>query len=134
MCLEVTVALPRGEKSKVGFKAVAEASGLHVKKYRSDDGRETFHLSHQGGCSCDLLPSKFTWEAPTWYLVPDRLPQLAAAVSKVAAQKPSFSFKAQWLGLDPASPSSQKVTLKSLLGIIRSNGIGNGVEYVVGSA
>ena len=86
MCLEVTVFLPRGEKSKASDKGVSEASGLRVRKYRADDGKETFHLSQGGGCSCDLLPPKFSWEKPTWELVPERLPSLAAAVAKVASQ------------------------------------------------
>src|SRR5215472_14046067 len=130
MCLEVTVVLPRGEKSKTGEKAVAEASGLHVKKYRSDDGKETFHLSRSGGCSCDLLPGKFSWTASCWDLLPDRLPQIAAAVSKVASTSSRFSFRARWLGLDPPDPSKKDLGLKALLGIIRSNSIANGVEYV----
>ena|SRR5215471_10719063 len=134
MCLEVSVLLPRGEKSKIGDKSVAEASGLHVNKYRSDDGRETFHLSHGGGCSCDLLPKKFSWANSNWVLVPDRLPQIVAAVSKIASGSSKFSFRARWLGLDPPDPRKEDVGLKALLGIIRSNSIGNGVEYVVGSA
>ena len=134
MCLEVTVFLPRGEKSKVDEKAVSEASGLRIRKYRSDDGREAFHLSHTGGCSCDLLPSKFSWKEPHWDLLPERLPQLAAAVTKVASRSRAFTFNARWRGLDEPKPSSREVDLKALLGIIRSNKIGNGVKYVVGAA
>jgi hypothetical protein len=134
MCLEVTVALPRGEKAKTGEKSVSEASGLRVKKYRTDNGKQAFHLSQSGGCSCDLLPPKFSWASSTWELVPERLPQLAAAVSKVASDSRSFSFKAQWLGLDGPDLGSRRVGLKELLKIIRSNTIGNGVEYVVRAA
>jgi len=134
MCLEVTLFLPRGEKSKASEKGVSEASGLHVNKYRTDDGREAFHLSQGGECSCDLLPSKFSWKNPNWELVPERLPQLAAAVAKVASQSKAFSFRARWLGPDRPDPSSREVGLKALLSIIRANAIGNGVEYVVGAA
>jgi hypothetical protein len=134
MCLEVTVTLPRGEKSKLGGEEVAKASGLSVRKYRTDDGKEAFHLSSGGGCSCDLLPDKFSWRSPTWRLIPERLPSLASAVSTIGARSRSFSFTAKWLGPDRPDPDSKELNLKSLIALIRQNQVGNSVEYVVGAA
>jgi hypothetical protein len=131
MCLEVLALLPRGEKQKVKAVDVAAASGLHAAAARTDDGRVGFQFSASGGCSCDLMADRTEEDSAAWKLRPNQLEPLEKAVAFIAKRSRSFSFRAEWLGLDGRSARHATVSLNELADDIRNNKLQNGLEYVI---
>ena len=99
-----------------------------------DRGNPRLSISEKGeGCACSMLTDEANWNAPTWDLRNEVLPDLALAllfISELASN--SFNFEARWAGEKPGK--NLEVSLSELLEIVQQNRIGTKVRYIVGTA
>jgi hypothetical protein len=138
MCLTVSVELPM-EKREVELIVNRYNSinlDFHYDGVTSFLGRGNHQLSisEKGeGCACSMLTDEADWNAPTWDLREEVLPDLALAllfISETASN--GFNFEAIWAGDKPEK--SLEVSLNELLELVQQNRVGTKARYIVGTA
>jgi len=85
------------------------------------------------GCACSMLTDNADWNAPTWDIRVEVLPDLALAllfISELASG--SFNCQAIWSGEKPVR--DVKVSLNELLALVQKNQIGTRTRYIVAAA
>jgi len=128
MCIDVVAGVPPDTRLRVGAQALANASGLHVRR-SVDEAGISFQFSTNGICSCGLMGEPRDGFPETWYLDAACLDGLATAVALVAKGARELHFCARWLGEEIKPP--QGVTLVQLVALIRSNEVRRNVPYRV---
>ena len=97
-------------------------------------GNPRLSISEKGeGCACSMLTDEADWNAPTWDIRREVLPDLALAllfISELASN--GFNFEAIWAGDKPEK--NIEVSLDAILEIVQKNQIGTKARYIVGAA
>ena len=99
-------------------------------------GRGNARLSiseKDGGCACSILTDDADWNAHTWDLRLDLLPDLARALSFFSeCSSGGYTFEALWVGDKPEK--NVDVSTDEMLQIVQRNQIGPKTRYIVRTA
>jgi len=83
-----------------------------------------------GGCGCSVLADSADWDAPTWDMIPDRLPRLASTLQAIRQHTTAgFSFDPLWIGESPAE--KWRTTFDELLRLVEQSRLGTKTRYLI---
>jgi hypothetical protein len=91
-------------------------------------------ISEKGeGCACSMLTDEADWNAQTWDIRKEVLPDLALALLFISERALNgYKIEAIWAGDKPEKDI--EVSLNELLEIVQKNQIGTKARYIVAAA
>lgn len=138
MCLTLSVELPmeKSEAELIVSRYHSVNLDFHFDGATSLLGRGHPHLSisEKGeSCACSMLTDEANWNAPTWDIRKEVLPELALALLFISERASNgYTFEAIWAGDKPEK--NLEVSLNEMIEIAQKNRIGTKARYIVRAA
>ncbi|MGB7922362.1 MAG: hypothetical protein WCF57_03880 [Pyrinomonadaceae bacterium] len=97
-------------------------------------GHPHLSISEKGeSCACSMLTDEANWNAPTWDIRKEVLPELALALLFISERASNgYTFEAIWAGDKPEK--NLEVSLNEMIEIAQKNRIGTKARYIVRAA